>query len=58
LLLFSALHGIFESAFLYPAIYTFIVMMLMARVAFFEEPDAEREIEPMAGSEGNLAAAR
>lgn len=58
LLLFSALHGIFESAFLYPAIYTFIVMMLMARVAFVEEPEAATEGEPGTSADGMLAAAR
>ena len=58
LLLFSIMHGAFESAFLFPALYTFLVMVLLARCGFVEETDAESEIEPMAASERTLAAAR
>lgn len=58
LLLFSTLHGIFESAFLYPAIYTFMVMMLIARVAFIEEPEQEASDGAAPGAEGMLVTAR
>ena len=58
LLLFSALHGIFESAFLYPAMYTFLVMLIMARGAFVEEPAVAVDEAEAAAPSGTLAAAR
>lgn len=45
LLLFSALHGAMESAFLYPAIYTVLIMALFARRAFIEEHDTAQATE-------------
>jgi O-antigen ligase len=38
LLLFSMVHGIMESAFLFPAVYMFLVTLLFARAAFVAEP--------------------
>jgi len=58
LLLFSALHGLFESAFLFPSLYTFLVMMLMARRAFVDDEESEAAESPEPDKRGALAAAR
>lgn len=57
-LLFSVLHGIFESAFLYPAMYTFLVMLLLARGAFIEEPAIAMDGDTEEAAHGALATAR
>jgi len=56
LLMFSMVHGVMESAFLFPAMYMFLVNVLFARAAFVEEPIGEEseDFTPEA-SEGELA---
>lgn len=55
LLLFSLVHGIMESAFLYPAIYMFLVTMLFARAAFVREPFEQEASETAPESGRQLA---
>ena len=48
LLLFSMVHGIMESAFLFPAMYMFLINVLFARAAFVEEsiPEDAEDFTP------------
>ena len=53
LLLFSLFHGLTESTFLFPSMTTFISMLILARLAFQEQPEAS----PAAAPAGRLQAA-
>lgn len=56
-LVFAALHSAFESAFLYPALYTFLLMTMFARRAFIEEHDYEDAPAASPHSEAAFASA-